>query len=133
MFEAPHHQVGIDEWQQLEAPLVQVHTGVQAARLFVIDLSFACKRERVLRGRVRSEEPECVVVRAFEWQGFDNRVGTRESEPQRHGLVPDRVLAAAIDHRPFVEAEAAQHSGPRRRLIQQIPHEFDCVTPTLQH
>ncbi len=50
VFEAPHHQVGIDEWQQFEAPLVQVHTGVQAARLFVIDLSFACKRERVLGG-----------------------------------------------------------------------------------
>ncbi len=133
MFEAPHHQVGIDEWQQLEAPLVQIHTGVQAARLFVIDLSFACKRERVLGGRVRCEEPERVVVRAFEWQGFDDRVGTGEPESQRHRLVTDCVLAAAIDHRPFVEAEATQHSGPRRRLIQQIPHEFDCVTPTLQH
>ncbi|GAA3185129.1 hypothetical protein GCM10020255_081320 [Rhodococcus baikonurensis] len=84
MFEALHHQIRIDERQQLEAPLVQVHPCVQAARLFVIDLGFPGKRERVLGRRVRREEPERVVVRAFEWQGFDDRVGTGEPQPQRH-------------------------------------------------
>ena len=103
--------------RQPEGVLVEVHPGVQAARLLEGRPVVAAGGERVQRPGLGGEEPERVEVRAADPVRLDDRVGAVRPEPQRP-VVPGLVLAP-VDHRPLVQPEAAERRRARRGRGEQ--------------
>ena len=103
--------------------LVEVHPGVQAARLLERRPVVAAGPQRVQRPRVVGEEPERVEVRAGHPVPLDHLVGAAGTQPQRPRGVPDVGLVEPVDHRPLVQAEAAElrraGGGGREQRVQR--------------
>ncbi len=108
-------QLPRNEGPELHRPLVQVHPGVKAPRLLELGLPFAGGRLTVARRRLGREEAERVEMRAAQLVGLDHLVGPVLPEPQRHGMP---VLRLPVDHRPLVQAEAAEARRPVGRGAQ---------------
>ena len=54
---------------------------------------------------------------------LDDGVGSGGSEPKWQRLVPYGPGVLSVDHRPLVQAEAAEHRRARVRAHEQIVHE----------
>lgn len=109
--EAVGDEFGGDVGGEFEGPFVEVHVGMQAAGLFVLRGAFAGELDAVERTSGGSEKAEGVVVGAAEGLGLDDggELGGREAE--RVLVVAYLVGRLAIDHGPFVQAEAAEEGG----------------------
>ena len=88
---------------------------MQAAGLLPLHLAFSRELLGVQRGRLRSEEPVRIEVRAGDPVGVDDGVDLLIREPQRYVLVPHLRRLLLVDHRPLVQPEAAEPRGPGRR------------------
>ncbi len=122
-FEAVGDESGVDQRAQLVRPLVDVHRGVHAPRLFAGDLRLAAQPLRIAgRGRL-GEEPVGVEVAAAQRHRFDHGIGARRPEPQRNLTVAH--VGAAVDHRPLVQAEAVEPGRPPGGGLQQVGDELD--------
>lgn len=108
--ERVEQQLSGDQGTELRRPLVQVHSGVQAAGLFEQRLLLAGQRGAIARHRLRGEETEGIEVGAAQFMALDDRVSACPSESQRHGMA---VLVGAVDHGPLVQPEAAELPRPR--------------------
>ena len=102
---------------ELVGPLVEVHRRVQAARLLERDLVGAGGGDGVAGARGGGEEPVRVVVGAVHGERLDDLVRPGGTQPQRHRAVPRGV--GPVDHRPLVQAEAAEPRRPRGRGDEQ--------------
>ena len=100
-----------------ERVLVEVHPRVQAARLLELRPVVATGLQGVQRPRAVGEEPERVEVGAGDPVSLDDLVGAARAEPQRP-VVADRGVGL-VDHRPLVQAEAAQRRRAARGRHQQ--------------
>lgn len=82
---------------------------MQAAGLLEERLLVSRQCRAVAGHGVSGEEPEGVEVGAPQVVALDHLVGPRLSEAQRHGVA---VLVGTVDHRPFVQPEAAELARP---------------------
>lgn len=102
---------GADPGPEFGGPLVEVHVGVEAGALLHFEAGFEGGLEGVERGGWRSEEAVGVVVGAAEGLAFDEGGELVGGEAEGVALVADLLGSLAIDHGPFVEAEAAEARG----------------------
>ena len=113
--------------RQFVGPLVQVHVGVQAARLFHGPLVLAARLQAVQRHGVRGVKAEGVEVRAADPVLLHHLIGPFGAEPQLEVLVPEFEFVLPVHHRPFVQPEAAELGRPHRRPGQDDPGELQGV------
>ena len=102
---------GTDPGPEFGGPLVEVHVGVEAGALLHFEAGFEGGLEGVERGGGRGEEAVGVVVGAAEGLAFDEGGELVGGEAEGVALVADLLGSLAIDHGPFVEAEAAEARG----------------------
>lgn len=107
-----------DPWLRLHRPLEEIHGDVHAAGLLVVDARFEGGRDFVQRPRARREKAEGVVMRATHGHRAHDSIRTLCPEPQRPGAMAT-LFGLAIDHRPFMQAEAAVE----RRTGRDCPAE----------
>src|SRR5271170_1234646 len=132
-FQAVEQRLGVDQRAQLVRPFVQIHVRVQATGLLPILLRGAAGRARVAWYGFGGEEAERVEVAASQRPGdlgLDHGVGACGAQPQWDTVVA--YLAAAVDHRPFMQSKAVQLRRPPRGRAQQIGHERNGLQPAAQ-
>ena len=116
-------QLARNQRRQLERPLVDVHAGVQAARLLHRHLALPSGAQRVPGRRRVGEEPVGVEVRAADAVPLHHGVGAGAAQPQGPTGVPYVIGGDAVHHRPLVQPEAPQLRRPGEGGGQQSSHE----------
>ena len=102
---------GADPGPEFGGPLVEVHVGVETGALLHFEAGFEGGLEGVERGGGRGEEAVGVVVGAAEGLAFDEGGELVGGEAEGVALVADLLGGLAVDHGPFVEAEAPEARG----------------------
>ena len=104
---------------------------METPRLFEVDLALAGRAKRIARRRGLGEEAVRIEVGAGDPVTPHDVVGLRLAEPQRQLFVTPLARREAIDHRPFVQAEAAHVRGTSEGLAQEAHDEVEHSTPSL--
>lgn len=108
-------QIPGEQGAELRGPLVEVHRGVEAARLLHLPLVLPGGGAVIAGNGLRGEETESIEVGAADPVGFHHPVGPGGTETQRLGMAGP----VPVDHRPFVHAEAGEPRWAGRRAPQQ--------------
>src|ERR1035437_7323280 len=98
---------------------------MQAAWLFHCHPRVACRDDGVQRSGWPGEEAVGVEVRAPDLVGLDHLVSACPTQEKRPLTVAELLGALPVDHRPLVQAEAAQVCRASGRRGQELRDESD--------
>ena len=109
-----------DQRRELVRPFVDVHVGVQAARLLQLGLRVPGGLEQVERSGRRGEETERVEVRAPHRRALDD-LGRRRPAPSRSGQALWRISSGPAGRPSPTRAGRSSRTGrPGRRRDEQF-------------
>lgn len=123
-FEAVGDQFRGQERIELVRPFEEVHVRVQAAGLLKLDLILPLRLQAISWSCGCGEETKGVVVRALYAHRLDHLVGSRVSQSEWPGGMPDLPRVQPVHHCPFMQPEAAQLRRPGRGRGEQADNEL---------
>ena len=107
-------QMGTDPGHALGSQFVEVHVGMEAAALFVMNARLFLRTDTVKVFRRGGKEAKCIEVTTADGAAADKCINglLGDAQGQLFTVAYFTFFVASIDHGPFMHAKAAEAGGP---------------------